>query len=1055
MRASILVLTLACFALPCTAQDVSTGAIRGIVVDASNSRIAKASVVLLNEATGVRYERISDSTGRFAFDLLSPGDYSARATAEHMSPQISPSVHVTLGAVTEIQFKLAVAGLQESVTVSAEPKQVETEPRGISAVLDERAILGLPLNGRRFTDLALLTPGVTQDPRGQNSSSNGDLAFGGIRGFQTSYLVDGGDNNNGFFSQARARYRAPYQFSNEVIREFRVSTNAGSAETGRAGGAVVNVVTKSGSNKFHGTGFYYIRNSSFDARPAGLDVKPSSQQHQFGFTVGGPIRRNRVFFFGGFDQHIFHAPTIVRFIDGSSVVKPQPATGPATPGDYESIDQSLVFATAAQLSTQAGSYPSKLLGNAGFAKLDVAISARNQLALRFNTSRYSGSNNVFLDPSSPITTYGISDNGTEHVATETLSASLTTSISVRTISSFRAQFSRDLQWSDSNSNQPLTRIPGILDGFGRSTILPRQTREHRLHFAETLSREGDHHSWKFGGDAMFTFINNYFPSLFGGEYIFSPIKVDPFHFQPMLGGMELTPLRAYAHQLPHYYVQRFGASTSHPDSNDYALFAQDTMRLTGHLGVSLGVRYDLQTFSRKYLKTNPMWRDSGKVPLDLNNFAPRTGISYAFGNEHPLVARVAYGLFHTRIPQIYNSSIETENGLTPNSIFLNQTNYYDQQMFPQYPSALVQCATLPTSCMPPANLMQHIENDVSSFAHNFRTPEVHQASLTMEREVANRVVAQLSYSYVHGQNLIRARDLNLPTPTSVQYPIYDSSGVNLLGYGDVQTFSTWQISQSFTCPYPPCINPLARPIPQLGSINVFESAASSVYHGATLSVKRQMTHGLYFRLAYTYAHAIDEGQDALVAGRPATVQNTYSPSSERGNSVTDQRQRFVFSWIYEPRALNGGHGFIGKLTRGWKSSGVVTVGSGRPIDARVIGDANQDSNSGNDRLPGLRRNSFYGANYATTDIRLGRRLYTHNGFKLDLTAESFNLFNRLNRRFQLTDDGALSNAAQFVYGSKQIASRFYPAYYQVPSNFMKTTTAYAPRQVQFSLRLGF
>lgn len=1055
MRALILLLALGLLALPCSAQDVSTGAIRGTILDPAGSKIAKASVVLINSDTGARYERLSDSAGRVVFDLLPPGDYSARATAEHMSPQVSPSVHVTLGATTEIEFKLAIAGVQESVTVSAEPKQVESEPRGVSSVVDERAIADLPLNGRRFTDLSLLTPGVTQDPRGQNSTSNGDLAFGGIRGFQTSYLVDGGDNNNGFFSQARGRYRAPYQFSNEVVREFRVSTNAGSAETGRAGGAVVNVVTKSGSNKFHGTGFYYARNSSFDARPAGLDVKPSSQQHQFGFTVGGPIRRNRVFFFGGFDQHIFHAPTVVRFIDGSSVITPQPAAGPATPGDYEASDQTLVFATAAQLSKQAGNYPSELLGNAGFAKLDMAISSRNQLALRVNTSRYSGSNNVFLDPSSPITTYGISDNGTEHVATETLSASLTSTISVRTISSFRAQFSRDLQWSESNSNQPLTRVPGIIDGFGRSTILPRQTREHRFHFAETLSREGNRHSWKFGSDAMFTFINNYFPSMFGGQYIFSPIKVDPFTLQPMLGGMELTPLRAYAHQLPHYYVQRLGASTSHPNSNDYALFAQNTMRLTDNLGVTLGVRYDLQTFSRKYLKNSSLWPDSGKVPLDLNNFAPRAGVSYAFGKEHPLVARLAYGLFHTRIPQIYNSAIETDNGFTSNSLFLNQTNYYHQQVFPQYPSALVQCRALATSCTPPASLMQYVENDVSSFANNFRTPKIHQASLTMEREVANRVVAQLSYSYVHGQNLIRARDVNLPTPTNVQYPIYDSSGVNLLGYGDVATFSNWQFSQSFTCPYPPCINPLARPIPQLGSINVFESAASSVYHGATLSIKRQMTHGLYFRLAYTYAHAIDDGQDALVAGRPATVQNSCAPSSERGNSVIDQRQRFVFSWIYEPRALNGGHGFLGKLSKGWKSSGVVTAGSGRPIDARVIGDANQDSNSGNDRLPGLRRNSFYGPTYATTDMRVGRRLYTHNGLKVDLTAESFNLFNRLNRRFQLTDDGSLSNAAQFLYGSKQIGSRFYPAYYQVPTNFMKTTTAYAPRQVQFSLRVGF
>src|SRR6185437_8100864 len=181
MRAFILALTILSLALPCPAQDVFTGAFRGAVVDVSNRRIAKASIVLINDATGLRYERLSDVSGQFAFEMLAPGDYTARASAEGMSPQITPNLAVTLGATTEVQFKLSVAGVQETVTVSAELKQVETEPHGHSSVVDERAIAGLPLNGRRFTDLALLTPGVTQDPRGQSSTANGDLSFGGVR----------------------------------------------------------------------------------------------------------------------------------------------------------------------------------------------------------------------------------------------------------------------------------------------------------------------------------------------------------------------------------------------------------------------------------------------------------------------------------------------------------------------------------------------------------------------------------------------------------------------------------------------------------------------------------------------------------------------------------------------------------------------------------------------------------------------------------------------------------------------------------------------------------
>ena len=202
-------------------QDAATGALRGVVLDAQGARVTGADIVAIRMDTGIRYHAATDSAGRFLLDLLPPADYSARAEAEGMSPQVSPIVRVEVGGATQLTFKLSVAGVKETITVAESPHTVETNPTAVSALLDERAIVELPLNGRRFTDLLLLAPGVTQDPRGLTSESNGDLSYGGIRGYQSSYLVDGLDNNNGFFAQARGRYRAPYQFSNEVVREFR------------------------------------------------------------------------------------------------------------------------------------------------------------------------------------------------------------------------------------------------------------------------------------------------------------------------------------------------------------------------------------------------------------------------------------------------------------------------------------------------------------------------------------------------------------------------------------------------------------------------------------------------------------------------------------------------------------------------------------------------------------------------------------------------------------------------------------------------------------------
>lgn len=1038
------------FASIAFAQDASTGALRGTVSDPTGARIAGAQAVLTQPETGFERKAATNTDGSFSFDLLRPGEYELLVSAPNMRSQRRTGLKIDVGGAPEIAITLQVSAAEETVTIEGGTPLVETQASAVSDVIDLRAIEDLPLNGRRFTDLALLTPGVTQDPRGLTSSSNGDLAFGGVRGYNTSFLVDGSDNNNGFFAQARGRYRAPYQFSNEVVQEFRVSSNTYGTELGRSGGAVVNVVTKSGTNHLHGSLFYYLRDGRTAASHPFVRKKYPDRQNQFGISAGGPLKRNKVFFFVGFDQHIFHVPTVVQFENGDTKVVAQPT-------DYEATDQALVTAAATKLSALGGQFRTALLGNTGFLKVDVTLTPRHFLSMRVNLSRYYGENNVFFDPASPITNFATSENGEEQVATESANVALTSALAPRWNNSLRVQSSRDVQSSSANSDAVRTTIDTLIAGFGRSSILPRDTNEQRTHLTETVSYDGNRHSFKFGGHVSLTHIRNFFPLLFAGQYIFDSIRVNPFSFRPQTFGLRITPLRAYAHSVPRYYIQDYGESNSQPDTNELAFYAQDTIRVSNRLALSLGMRYDRQTFRSDRLQNNPLWPDSGKVPYDDNNVAPRIGFAASlFNPDNPLVIRGGFGIFYTRIPQIYNSVVETQNGLSRSHLFLDNTNFFSQQVFPAYPNPLVACASSAFACPAPSNVSGFLAREISSFDKDFQIPYVQQASLTMEKEVAHRTAIGVAYLFVGGRHLIRARDVNLPAPVEVSYPVFSDDGSSFTGdFYKVNTFSKWRFTPSIECPFPPCIDPLARPISSVGSITSFESAASSTYHGFTLSAKRRMTDGLYFRLAYTFAKAIDTGQDALVAGSPSQVENTANVKAERGLSSIDQRHRFVLSFSADPKPFHRDHPYLRRVFNEWRFSGVVTAGSGRPVNARVQGDSNRDGNIENDRLPGAARNSYTGPNYWSTDMRVTRRFYITERWRMEATVECFNVFNRANKHVDVSDNGFSNTAATFQLIDKTVNNTHYPAHFQKQTTFLQPTNAYAPRQLQFSMRLRF
>jgi hypothetical protein len=1035
-----------CCVVSAWSQDGTTS-LEVLVEDVSGARIADARVGLFNSENGLRAAMKSDGSGRVHFSMLAPGLYVVAISAPGMTEATQSGLQLHVGGSMQLEFRLRPAGPSENITVVASAPIVDPESGQVSQIIDQQAILDLPLNGRRYTDLALLMPGVTQDPRGLTSGSNGDLSYGGTRGYQNSYLVDGADNNNSFFAQARGRYRAPYQFSNEVIKEFRVSSNGYSAELGRAGGAVFNVVTNSGGNRWHATGFYFVRDRTFDAQSAYVTTEPYERQNQFGATLSGPLVKNRVFLYLGYDQHQLTVPSIMQFGNGAATVMPQSA-------DYDYLDQPQVFAAAAQLNSLAGEYPTTMGGNAGFAKVDFNLSARQLLFVRLSTSRYSGTNNVFFDPASPITTYTEDTNGSEDVATESLAASWTSVWSDRWSTNLRGQFSRDIQQSSANSDAVRLKIYGLVDGMGRSNLLPRQTRERKLHVADTVSYNSGRNSWKFGGDFLQNWIYNYYPAMFGGEFEFYNVKVNPWFFTPAKYGEPLTPLRAYAHGVPRYYMQNFGNAESHPNSRSYSLFVQDTIRITRKLTINAGLRYDLQTFQVPSLVSNPLYEPSGKVPTVTDNFSPRVGFTYSVGDRHAWVFRGGFGRFYSLIPNMYASQVATDNGISNTKLLLDNMSQAQAALFPKYPGPLVECPPGAKVCTPPASVAPFLKTTISAFPENFQTPYTEQASATVEYGITPKLNLSASYLYVHGEHLIRSLDVNLPKPKTLEYPVYDDQSVFTGQYYSVDSFSTVQTTRSVSCPYPPCLNDVQRPDPRLGTINSFESAASSIYNGLTVMLKGQIGKHVFIRAGYTFAKAIDDGVDSLAVGRAGNVQNSYATQLERGVSVDDQRHRFVASTVYQP-VFHFDSPTLKRIFNNWQASTVFTAGSGRPINATIAGDSNRDDNTYNDRLPGVVRNAYIGPDYMTLDIRVSKNFQVTERLRLTLLAESFNVSDRVNRRVDIADDGFYNAAGQFVAYSTKVGKTVYAGEFIKNSKFLVPTNSYAPRQVQFSIKASF
>jgi outer membrane receptor protein involved in Fe transport len=925
-------------------SQATTGNIEGRVLDPNGAAVPNVNVSATNKDNGFGKTVLADAEGNYVFVLLPPGKYKVEAkAASGFQPATYENVTVNVGGKTSLEITLSVGSGTTVVDVQAEGAVVETTRSSIATTVDEKAIDNLPVNGRNFLDFATLTPGVIRDP-----NRAGDLSVGGQKGTLNSLQIDGTSNDNTFFGQTLGRTgtgRAPFQFSIESVKEFQINQNGFSAEFGRAGGAVINVVTKSGTNKFTGNVFEFFRDESLNANTpivkanrsrAGLrNVRPKSQTNQFGGTFGGPIRKDKAFFFFAYDGQRSDLP--------NTVLLPSLASAPAS--------------VQAILGPKVISYNLARKQDVFLFKTDFNLNENNQLAIRFNQQNFTGTNNE-----NGGTLSAQEHSGNSIVRTTTLTAALTTSISAKYFNEFRFQFSRDREPGEANSTQPEAVIitPDGNFNIGRNNFSPRETTVKRLQFIDNQTYIYNQHTFKYGIDLLSDRTFNFFPGLFSGSYTF--------------GTNASNGYTAFAANTPTSYRQSFAGAgttggTTHPNSLETAFFLQDDWRVGKKLTLNLGVRYDYQAIAKPPIQ-NPDTAliaagfDTGFQPKDKNNIAPRFGVSYAL--DEKTVIRGGYGIFYARTPSILTGTAHSQNGVQVIGLSINCSV---ATPCPTYPNILT---SIPATGIPPRNLFL--------FSKDYKQPFVHQGRISFEREIIPNLSLSVAYTVYRGDDLTRTRDANLATPVLRPFTV--------TGTGEVLNFDRF-------------VNPRLITPAVYNRINLFESTANSFYQGLSIEAKRRFVNHFSFIAAYTYSKAKDDKPDQTavvsVTDDAKIIQNQFDYRTDYGRSDLDLRHRFVFSPVYEVGKVSLiDNSFARALLSNWVFSGIIQAQSGFAYSAAVSGNPNADDNSANDRVAGTKRNQYTTPNTFQVDTRVSRTIPFGERFRLTLLGEGFNIFNRSN-----------------------------------------------------------
>lgn len=1107
----------ACFtSVTLNAQSTTQGSIAGTVTDPSGAVVGGAVVTITNTATNAQIKVTADGSGFFNAPLVEPGTYRVIIAAPGFAGYTQENVIVIVGQVTTLLPHLALASQQAEVIVTEQTPVMNMESPDFTDTLNARAIQNVPINNRRWSALALTTPGVVPD-----TSGFGLVSIRGISTLLNNVEIDGADDNEAYYSEERGRTREAYSTSGSAVREFAVNTGVYSAEYGRAAGGVITSVTKSGTNQLHGQAYFWDRESNWNAYndytlvaqynsanntyPL-AHIKPEDLRKIYGFTVGGALKKDKLFWIYTYDQHthVFPAAAIANnatsFYALPLAALPSGATCNLTTGAEagDTTSSSALDADACTLAARQGyttyaqgastydtwiGYLNSDLGTVsrfGYQeintpKLDWQINNKNHFSVLFHRLRWDSPGGV---QTSTAADYARDTFGNDFVKLDYGVTKLTTFVTNTMSNEVLYQYGREELDENQQPFTPYTKQYLLGNGVTLNNSVPEVAMDttegfnlgspyysYRLANPEEWKWQiGDifywnkgNHSLRFGIDELHNYDfnntygadgNGYFSYSYVGNYISDQISAASGKF----GGCSSSAARNTVGTYPCYgtFTQTFGPHVYGISTLDSGAFVQDNWKIKPRLAIELGLRWDyegLPPASPNLIAATGSFTPYPQLannPSDKKNFGPRVGFSWDVYGTGNTVLRAGYGVYYGRIPngELLNFRFSTGS---PNSQFntVYKPNTTGAPVLPNIVGGTGGTTAVPTS---------------NYFASNLRDPQVQEFDLQLQQAAGHGTFLSISYLGALGRELTNYLDVNLnPTTTqTITVTVVDPTNAGPLGPNG----KTYQVPQYTSYGNAALFGSVAS---NFQNITEMTSNINSNYNAFVAEVLNRSLKSVEFDFNYTWSHSLDFAQVADTTS--VATNNWYDPySSPRvnyGDSSWNTPDRFTAYAMYNVPNLHTSS-FVKYLTNDWNVDDSITMGSGLPYTVSVSGFFNvailSDWNgaSGSTLIPGIGPNTGRYPRHIVDDARLQKAITFGEGRSLQLMCNVFNLANHQNvdglgtTAYKLTTSGTTNTATwQGQYGSSSNNT------YLVPTSSNNSGFLFTPREVEIAAKFVF